>query len=129
MSQIDKFTDKVITELEKARQDAGMTTQELISRSGIRRSTYFRKMRGQTDFTTSDIDAIAQALKVDPFLILRKASSAVKHETVEIDPSMLSEDEKAALAMRDLGQSDFGIAALRDKNKEKESEHFADEGA
>jgi hypothetical protein len=48
---------------------------------------------------------------------------------VELNPDALSEDEKVAIAMRDLGKNGMGLAALRDGNKKRESEHFADEGA
>ncbi|MFT8927320.1 MAG: hypothetical protein ABF889_07960 [Bifidobacterium sp.] len=58
-----------------------------------------------------------------------KASLAIESEKTKINISSLSEDDKVALAMQDLGQSGFGVAVSRDGNKRKESEHFADEGA
>ncbi|MDN5980002.1 helix-turn-helix domain-containing protein [Bifidobacterium mongoliense] len=121
MQSTDNFTDKVIIELETARQEAGVTVQELIEKSGIRRSTYFRKMRGVTDFTTSDIDAIARALGVDPFLILRKAAAA--------DSDGLTEDEKFAEAMRDAMNDPMALAALRSADKHKRGDKPADDGA
>lgn len=69
------FTQRVIEAIEHARLDAGMSVQELIDRSGIRRSTYFRKMRGENTFDTEDVDAIARALGLDPFLLLRAAAN------------------------------------------------------
>jgi len=53
---------------------------------------------------------------------------------IEIDPAALSEDEKVDIAMRDfekarMGKEEVKLAALRDENKKRESEHFADEGA
>lgn len=120
MQSTDNFTDKVIIELETARQEAWVTVQELIEKSGIRRSTYFRKMRGVTDFTTSDIDAIARALGVDPFLILRKAAEASDD---------LTEDEKFAEAMRDAMNDPMALAALRSADKHKRGDKPADDGA
>lgn len=70
------FTQRVIEAIENARLDAGVSVQEIIMRSGIRRSSYFRKMRGETTFTTEDVDALARALGMDPFLLLSKASGS-----------------------------------------------------
>lgn len=120
MQNTDSFTDKVIIELETARQEAKMSVHELVEKSGIRRSTYFRKMRGITDFTTSDIDALAKALGADPFLILRKAAEASDD---------LTEDEKFAEAMRDAMNDPMALAALRSKDKHKRGEKPADDGA
>ena len=68
------FTQRVIEVIEHARLDHGMSVQELIDLSGIRRSSYFRKMRGETTFTTEDVDALARALNLDPFFVLRSAT-------------------------------------------------------
>lgn len=68
------FTQRVIEQIESARLDAGVSVQELIERSGIRRSSYFRKMRGETTFTTEDVDALARALGLDPLLVLSSAA-------------------------------------------------------
>lgn len=114
MQQIDEFTDKVISVLETARQEAGMTVQELIVKSGMRRSTYFRKMRGDTDFTTSDIDAIAKALNVDPFLILRKATAAVEESHMQVNQNRLSDDEIKAAVNKKIENGMFGLAAMHD---------------
>jgi transcriptional regulator with XRE-family HTH domain len=120
MEQVDGFTDQVIQTIENARLDAGITVAELILRSGITRRTYFRKMRGDTEFTTSDIDAIARALGVDPFLILRKAAEASDD---------LTEDEKFAEAMRDAMNDPMALAALRSADKHKRGDKPADDGA
>lgn len=53
---------------------------------------------------------------------------------IEIDPAAMTEDEKVDIAMRDfekarMGKEEVELAALRDENKKRESEHFADEGA
>ncbi|CAG7622364.1 helix-turn-helix domain-containing protein [Leucobacter soli] len=68
------FTQRVIAEIENARLDKGISVQDLISRSGIRRSSYFRKMRGETSFTTEDVDALANALGLDPMIVFKNAS-------------------------------------------------------
>lgn len=70
------FTQRVIEVIENARLDRGMSVQELIDKSGIRRSSYFRKMRGETTFTTEDVDTLARALALDPFFVLTSASDS-----------------------------------------------------
>lgn len=129
MQQIDEFTDKVISVLETARQEAGMTVQELIIKSGMRRSTYFRKMRGDTDFTTSDIDAIAKALNVDPFLILRKATAAVEESHMEVNPELMSEEEKKQYALAEAKKQGYLLTANHNADKEVEREYFSGAGA
>lgn len=123
MKQIDTFTDQAIKTIESTRQEVGMTTQELIRRSGIRRSTFFRKMRGDTSFTTEDIDALAKAMGVDPFLILSNAAErADAAKRTDMDPSQLPEDEKVAYVLNKIKAGDQTLAAMNDPNKEKEAE-------
>ena len=123
MKQIDTFTDQAIKTIESTRQEVGMTTQELIRRSGIRRSTFFRKMRGDTSFTTEDIDALAKAMGVDPFLILSNASErADAAKRTDMDLSWLPEEEKVAYVLGKVKADDQTLAAMSDPNKEKEAE-------
>lgn len=132
VNRIDTFTEKVIQEIERVRHDKNMTTQELIDKSGIRRSTYFRKMRGDTDFSTTDIDAISRALNVDPFIIMENAANDKNADDrpFTVNPSaLLSEAERIAAAERTASQNDFTQAALRDRNKQAEKEYDADAGA
>lgn len=123
MKEIDTFTDQAIKTIESTRQEVGMTTQELIQRSGIRRSTFFRKMRGDTSFTTEDIDALAKAMGVDPFLILSDASErADAAKRTDMDLSWLPEEEKVAYVLGKVKADDQTLAAMSDPNKEKEAE-------
>jgi transcriptional regulator with XRE-family HTH domain len=122
MKKIDDFTDKVISEIERTRQQEGMSTQKLIEKSGIRRSTYFRKMRGDTSFTTSDVDAIAKALNVNAILLMQKA--ALKHDETVSGKQERPSDEDARLA-RTLAKIEdpeqrMALAAYRDPDKGKE---------
>ena len=123
MKEIDAFTDQAIKTIESTRQEVGMTTQELIQRSGIRRSTFFRKMRGDTSFTTEDIDALARAMGVDPFLILSDAAErADATKRTDMDLSWLPEEEKVAYVLDKVKANDQALAAMNDPNKEKEAE-------
>ena len=123
---MDSFTDQVIKAIETARVESGMSAAELIVKSGITRRTYYRKMRGDTSFTTEDIDALAKAMNVDPFLILGNAAS--KADTInetkkpEIDLSQLSEDEKIQYVLDRIKADDQTLAASTDPNKEREEE-------
>ena len=71
--KVAAFTDQVIQALENARLDAHMTVNELLKKSGLKRSSYFRKMRGDTELTTGDIDKLARALGRDPMLVWAEA--------------------------------------------------------
>lgn len=126
MTQISAFTDQVIKTIESTRQEVGMTTQDLIQRSGIRRSTFFRKMRGDTSFTTEDIDALAKALDVDPFLFLgnaaNKADEVNKTKQAGVDPSQLPDDEKIRYVLDRVKADDQTLAASTDPDKEREEE-------
>lgn len=123
MKEIDAFTDQAIKTIESTRQEVGMTTQELIQRSGIRRSTFFRKMRGDTSFTTEDIDALAKAMGVDPFLILSDAAErADATQKTDMDLSWLPEEEKVALVLDKVRAGDHALAAMIDPAKEKEAQ-------
>lgn len=86
------FTQRVIEVIEHARLDKGMSVQELIDKSGIRRSSYFRKMRGETTFTTEDVDALARALELDPFFVL--GSAATKEHIAPVTVGRFGQDEE-----------------------------------
>ena len=123
---MDSFTDQVIKAIETARVESGMSAAELIVKSGITRRTYYRKMRGDTSFTTEDIDALAKAMNVDPFLILGNAAS--KADTInetkkpEIDLSQLPEDEKIQYVLDKIKAGDQTLVASTDSDKEREEE-------
>lgn len=123
MRKVDSFTDQVIKAIETARVESGLSAAELIVKSGITRRTYFRKMRGDTSFTTEDIDALAKAMGVDPFLILSSAAErADAANRTDIDLSQLPDDEKVAYVLNKIKAGDQTLAAMNDPNKEKEAE-------
>lgn len=70
------FNWRVIDQIEKLIDDSGLTRAEAITRSGIRRNTFFVKMRGETALTTDDIWKLAKALEVEPELIFTRAAAA-----------------------------------------------------
>lgn len=49
-------------QLEAERKKKGMSTDELIGILGISKSAYYRKLKGQTEFTRSEIQKITDAL-------------------------------------------------------------------
>ena len=129
MNEADEFSLAVIEEVQEAIKASGKSNAEVIKQAKISQDYFYTRMRGEKPFNTNDISRIADVIGIDALSLLMKASRQSEIRKTETAISSLSEDEKADLAMRDLGQSDFGIAALRDGNKKKESEHFADEGA
>lgn len=76
------FTQRVIEEIEKARVDAHLSVADLVKRSGMPRNSFFTKIRGDRAFTTDDVDSLARALGLDPFLILRRASGGLALHSV-----------------------------------------------
>lgn len=110
MKEIDDFTDRVMRTIEEKRLELRMPVAELIERSGITRRTYFRKMRGDTAFTTSDIDALAKALGCDALLLLKEAAQEPTDEERIIRAALrrLQEDPLALAAyMSDGKQADI----------------------
>lgn len=67
------FNWRVLDELEKLISESGLTRAEIIQRSGIRRNTFFVKMRGETALTTDDIAKLADALGVAPEIVFLRA--------------------------------------------------------
>ena len=109
MKEIDQFTDRVIQTIETKRQEKGLTVAEVVKRSGITRRTWFRKMRGDTDFTTSEIDAIAKALDCDALLLLQEAA----HEPTD-------EETVIKATLQKLQENPMLLAAYMSKEKEKD---------
>lgn len=80
------FNWRVIDQIEKLIDDSGLTRAEVITRSGIRRNTFFVKMRGETALTTDDIWKLAKALEVEPELIFTRAAAAAPAPVTELRP-------------------------------------------
>jgi len=73
MGELSGFSWRVIDTIQKLIEQKGLTDAEVIARSGVPRNTFYRKMRGETPLNTNDIEAIADALGVDPFDLTRPA--------------------------------------------------------
>ncbi len=58
----------------------------MIARSGIRRNTFFVKMRGETALTTDDISKLASALGVEPEVIFTRAAGERTAPVTELRP-------------------------------------------
>ncbi|WP_323985936.1 helix-turn-helix domain-containing protein [Microbacterium plantarum] len=80
------FNWRVIDQIEKLINDSGLTRAEIIARSGIRRNTFFVKMRGETALTTDDISKLADALGVEPEVIFTRAAGERTATVTELRP-------------------------------------------
>jgi DNA-binding XRE family transcriptional regulator len=104
-----QFTQRVIEEIEKARHEAKMSVDTLARAAGIGRNSYFTKLRGERCFNTEEIDSIATALGLDPFIILTKAAEPTE-DMDDLMHRMLANPEK------------YHLAANFDEHKEDERE-------
>lgn len=57
----DEFSQAVARAIEDAKSAAGLTTRDLIKRSGLSANYYYRRARGELPFTTNDMSALATA--------------------------------------------------------------------
>lgn len=76
------FNWRIIDSIDRLIADAGLSRAEVIQRSGIRRNTFFVKMRGETALTTDDLSKIADALNISPDEIVAGAVVAPKDSNV-----------------------------------------------
>lgn len=108
-----QFTQRVIETIENRRRDAKMTIDDLCKASGIGRNSYYAKLRGERCFNTEDIDAVAETLGCDPFLILEEASA----------PEPQTQYASVASQLEDVLGKKIQVekAAYEDKNKKTES--------
>lgn len=53
-----------IEKLKEVIDDSGMTKVAIASKSGILRATLYKKLAGQGEFTASEIERLAEALKL-----------------------------------------------------------------
>lgn len=128
------FVKYVSSELKGAISSRGYNMSDIADALDRPRPTMTNWLNGKAQIRLDVAQEICEYIGMEIQEITARAYTRVINELgpwppIEVNPDQLSEEEKVALAMRDLGQSDFGIAALRDKNKKKESEHFADDGA
>lgn len=80
------FNWRVIEQIEKLIDESGLTRAEIITRSGLRRNTFFVKMRGETALTTDDIAKLATALGVQPEVIFVRAAGESAAPIAPIKP-------------------------------------------
>jgi len=60
----DEFSQAIARAIEDAKAAAGLTTRDLIKRSGLSANYYYRRARGELPFTTNDMSALATACGV-----------------------------------------------------------------
>ena len=112
MSTERSFNWRVLDEIERAIDASGKTRAQIIQLSGMRRNTFFVKMRGETPLTTEDISKLAIAVDMDPIFLLRNAlavTPSTDDEFVEESFNVEPETKKDSL----------GLAAKRRKPKQQ----------
>lgn len=88
------FNWRVLDQIEALIDEHGISRAEVITRSGMRRNTFFAKMRGDTALTTDDISKLSEALGVEPELVLRRAANS---NVTPLRNASITEDEAIAL--------------------------------
>jgi hypothetical protein len=79
------FNGAVAFELRVARQDSGMTIEELVQRSGLNRSTMLRYFYNQRAIPVPALFQIAVALGIEPAEILSRAAARPLAERLAAD--------------------------------------------
>lgn len=128
-AQSDHFSMLLTQKLIDAIKEKGFKTTVVAKEIGIGQASMSRYINGVREMPMSTFMAICTYADINPQRLFNAAYTQTNAETVAIEPSMLPEDELADIAMNDLTHGALGLAASRDKNKKRESEHFADEGA
>ena len=72
MSTTPFLQKQFMQSLNDRRKELGLTTEELISRSGISRRSYFRKAKNESAFSLQDVEALARAVGTTPELLLKE---------------------------------------------------------
>lgn len=64
MDNPTSYLDAVVSAVQEAMRDAGVTVHQLSTTTGIARSTLTRRLTGHSPFTVNELAAIASALEV-----------------------------------------------------------------
>ncbi|MBN6777398.1 helix-turn-helix transcriptional regulator [Pseudoclavibacter alba] len=137
MSNAGSLNARVLEAINALIRERKLMKKSVIAESGIPQNTYFRKMRGETPFTTDDIERIAHALGVTPETIMVRASTKDVHEPDTPPAPPISLDEhRNVLDVSDIADKLGSLphAALEDETDpsmmldDSESEHTDDAG-
>ncbi len=86
MSNAGSLNARVLEAINDLITERKLMKKAVIADSGIPQNTYFRKMRGETPFTTDDIERLATALGVTPETIMVRASTKGIPELEPVEP-------------------------------------------
>lgn len=101
MNSSDEFSNEVAREIQRAIETAGISNAEVMRRTHISQDYFYSRMRGEKPFNTNDVSRIAEAIGANAFAILIKAAE----------------------------QSDLGLAASYNEDRDAEANYDADQGA
>ncbi|WGD38507.1 helix-turn-helix transcriptional regulator [Lysinibacter sp. HNR] len=68
------FSMSVIAMVDDAVGRSGIPVKKILETAEMSRNYYYKRLRGEASFTTTDVDKIAKALGIDPFDLLSEAS-------------------------------------------------------
>ncbi|MDO6542799.1 helix-turn-helix domain-containing protein [Photobacterium sanguinicancri] len=122
MKQLVTYNALVGYELEKQRKQLGLEQADLVERTGMSQPVLSRVEKGKASITIDQLFLLCQALKVEPFEIIRNAQSGVevlkKEESIAIQTtkqvSKKSNEAGALLAGAALGAV-LGVLLTRNK--------------
>jgi transcriptional regulator with XRE-family HTH domain len=89
----NEFSRALVDAVDALRVQRGVSTPALIARAGFSRGYYYKRTRGETSFSTNDVQTIAEALGVPVRTLLEPAITATDRR----DPAATDDRPDAAL--------------------------------
>ncbi len=71
MGEAGAFSRRVIGNIDYAVGKDTRSAAEIITAAGMSKNYFYTRMRGEKPFNTNDVEAIADALGIDPFELMR----------------------------------------------------------
>lgn len=71
------FSRRVAEEIDHAVRMSGQPAADIFAAAGMSRNYYYKRLRGEMPFNTNDIDRLGDALGINPFDLMRRATTNV----------------------------------------------------
>lgn len=66
MGNQPRWSERIATNVRRAIKASGYTEHKIANLAGIPKSTFDRRVRGVNPWTTDELEAVADALEIDP---------------------------------------------------------------